>query len=117
MKHVYSQAELCAMTTYYVKQVYEKLTGTRPLMHWGSLVWNRLNTPRHRFIGSLAIYSRIQTTEKLTKISVRNSDACLICGHGSEDHAHLFFACQYNRPCLTLVKQWLGIHSSSYSLQ
>ncbi|XP_021865732.1 uncharacterized protein [Spinacia oleracea] len=104
------------MTTYYVKQFYEKLVGTKPRVHWDKVVWNRLNIPKHRFIGWLAIQSRLQTTSKLARIGVSQSANYLICSQVDETHQHLFFQCIYSNECLRAVKEWLGVSVASSSL-
>ncbi|XP_021851168.2 uncharacterized protein [Spinacia oleracea] len=72
------------------------------------MVWNRLNDPKHRFICWLAVQSRLQTTEKLSKIGISQSANCLICGLDDETHQHLFFQCQYCRQVIIAVHQWVG---------
>ncbi|XP_056691846.1 uncharacterized protein [Spinacia oleracea] len=105
------------MPHYSVKQVYQKLVGDRPKVHWDKLVWNRLSTPKHRFIAWLTIQSRLQTTAKLASIGISNSSSCLICGQGDETHHHhLFFECSYSRQCLTELKTWLGIRTAATDL-
>ncbi|XP_021854880.2 uncharacterized protein [Spinacia oleracea] len=101
---------------YSVKQVYEKLVGTKPRVHWDKMVWNRLNIPKHRFIGWLAIQSRLQTTSKLARIGVSHSANCLICDQSDETHQHLFFQCIYSAECLRAVKDWLGVSFASGTL-
>ncbi|XP_056697932.1 uncharacterized protein [Spinacia oleracea] len=91
LKSVYTKAELEAMSHYSVKQVYQKLTSDRPKVHWDKLVWNRLSTPKHRFIACSA--------------------SCLICGQGDETRHHLFFDCSYSRQCLAEMKTWLDIRN------
>ncbi|XP_021851059.1 uncharacterized protein [Spinacia oleracea] len=109
LKQVYSENEFSNMPHYSVKQVYEKLEVDKPKVHWDKLVWNRLNTPKHRFIAWLAIQARLQTTAKLAKIGISASATCLICGQGDEIHDHLFFRCTYSNMCLIEMKKWLGL--------
>ncbi|XP_021853707.1 uncharacterized protein [Spinacia oleracea] len=96
------------MPQYSVKQVYEKLVGNKPRVHWDKMVWNRLNVPKHRFICWLAVRSRLQTTDNLAKIGISQSAKCLICGLDDETHQHLFFQCQYSRQIIIAVHQWVG---------
>ncbi|XP_021839875.2 uncharacterized protein [Spinacia oleracea] len=98
------------------KSVYETIIGNKPRVHWDKVVWNRLNNPKHRFIGWLAMQSRLQTTSKLARIGVSQSAMCLICGQGDETHQHLFFQCVYSCDCIRAVKSWLGISINSNSL-
>ncbi|XP_056698136.1 uncharacterized protein [Spinacia oleracea] len=69
--------------------VYEKIIGPKPLIHWDTMVWDRLNIPKHRFICWLAVQGRLQTTAKLARFGVSNSAACFLCGQADEDHTHL----------------------------
>ncbi|XP_056685904.1 uncharacterized mitochondrial protein AtMg00120-like [Spinacia oleracea] len=102
------------MATYSVKQVYEKIAGTKPRVHWDKVVWNRLNNPKHRFIGWLAMQSRLQTTSKLARIGVSHSALCLICGQGDETHHHLFFQRVYSCEFIRAVKSWLVMVAAVY---
>lgn len=61
-----------------MQSIYEKLTGTKPLIHWDTMVRSRLNTPRHRFIRWMEVQARLQTTAKLAKIGVSASATCLL---------------------------------------
>ncbi|XP_056687933.1 uncharacterized protein [Spinacia oleracea] len=97
-------------------EIYEKLAGDKPKVHWDRLVWNRLNTPKPRSIAWLAIQARLQTTAKLAKIGISNSARCLICGQGDEDHDHLFFWCPYNSKSLLEMKNWMGLQCSGNNL-
>ncbi|XP_048501482.1 uncharacterized protein LOC125497828 [Beta vulgaris subsp. vulgaris] len=85
-------------------------------VHWDHMVWNRINTPKHRFISWLAIQSRLCTKEKLAQFGVSNSDTCCICEVEAESHAHLFFQCDFSRRLLSDIKQWMGITSRSTDL-
>ncbi|XP_056695598.1 uncharacterized protein [Spinacia oleracea] len=116
LKMVFTEAEIGAMSKYSAKQVYNNLAGNRPKVHWDRLVWNRLNTPKHRFISWLAIQSRLQTTAKMAKIGISSSESCLICGQKDEDHHHLFFNCSYSKQCLVAMKAWLGINTTAVDL-
>ncbi|XP_021852226.2 uncharacterized protein [Spinacia oleracea] len=106
------------MPHYSVKQVYEKLLGDKPRVHWDKMVWNRLNVPKHRFICWLAVHSKLQTTDKLAKIGISQSASCLICGLDDETHQHLFFQCQYSKQIIIAVHQWIGfsIHGNLVQL-
>ena len=86
LKHYYGQAELCGMTKYSVKTVYEKIVGPKNVVQWDRFVWSRLNTPKHNFICWLAIQAKLNTTARLAHIGIRNMGTCLICSNGVEDH-------------------------------
>ncbi|XP_056697339.1 uncharacterized protein [Spinacia oleracea] len=116
LKQFFTLSDFRDMTTYSVKQVYETIIGTKPRVHWDKVVWNRLNNPKHRFIGWLAMQSRLQTTSKLARTGVSQSAMCLICGQGDETHQHLFFQCVYSCDCIRAVKSWLGMSINSNSL-
>ncbi|XP_056685705.1 uncharacterized protein [Spinacia oleracea] len=108
LKQCFTLAELENMAHYSVKQVYEKLVGVKPRVHWDRLVWNRLITPKHKFICWLAVQCRLQTTTKLARIGISKSALYLICGLQDEDHNHLFFQCQFSNQIIQAVQQWLG---------
>ncbi|XP_021857551.1 uncharacterized protein [Spinacia oleracea] len=102
-------AELESMNRYSVKQVYEKLAGVKPRVHWDRMVWNRLITPKHRFICWLAVQCRLQTTTKLARIGISQSSLYMICGLENEDHQHLFFQCHCSCQIIQAVQNWLGL--------
>ncbi|XP_056688044.1 uncharacterized protein [Spinacia oleracea] len=81
----------------------------KPRVHWDRLAWNRLLTPKHRFICWLAAQCRLQTTAKLAGIGISQSALCLICGLQDEDHNHLFFQCQFSYQIMQAMQQWLGV--------
>ncbi|XP_056688383.1 uncharacterized protein [Spinacia oleracea] len=94
----------------------KKIIGAKPLIHWDSMVWNRMNIPKHIFICWLAVQGRLQTTAKLARIGVCASATCLLCGQFDEDHAHLFFDCPYSKRCIMALNDWLSISSISCNL-
>ncbi|XP_056685556.1 uncharacterized protein [Spinacia oleracea] len=108
-KQCFTLAELEGMAHYSVKQVYEKLLGVKPRVPWDRLVWNRLITPKHRFICWLAVQCRLQTTAKLARIGISQSALCLICGLQDENHNHLFFQCPFSCQIIQAVQNWLGV--------
>ncbi|XP_021835103.2 uncharacterized protein [Spinacia oleracea] len=118
VKQFFTCADFENMPYYSVKQVYEKLLGDKPRVHWDKMVWNRLNVPKHRFICWLAVQSKLQTTDKLAKIGISQSASCLICGLDDETHQHFFFQCQYSKQIIIAVHQWIGfsIHGNLVQL-
>ncbi|XP_056690247.1 uncharacterized protein [Spinacia oleracea] len=79
-KQYFTLVDMEGMAHYSVKQVYEKMLGVKPRVLWDRLVWNRLITPKHKFICWLAVQCSLQTTAKLARIGISQSALCLICG-------------------------------------
>ncbi|XP_056690351.1 uncharacterized protein [Spinacia oleracea] len=117
LKQYYTIAEFSSITCYSVKDVYKKLTGQKPLVHWDHMVWNRLNTPKHKFICWMAVQDRLQTTARLARIGVCSSPNCLLCDQQEEVHDHLFFSCPYSKKCIEEIKGWVGLHTTHCGLQ
>ena len=117
LKQYYTIAEFSSMSCYSVKDVYQKLTGPKPLVHWDHMVWNRLNTPKHKFICWMAVQDRLQTAARLARIGVCSSPNCLLCDQQEEVHDHLFFACPYSKRCIEEIKSWVGFHTTHSGLQ
>ena len=109
LKQFFTLSDLEGMAHYSVKQVYEKMLDLKPRVHWDRLAWNRLLTPKHRFICWLAAQCRLQTTAKLARIGISQTALCLICGLQDEDHNHLFFQCQFSYQIMHAMQQWLGV--------
>ncbi|XP_021846136.1 uncharacterized protein [Spinacia oleracea] len=107
---------MCSMSVYSVKQVYQKLAGSNPAVHWDKLVWNRLSLAKRRFICWLAVQKRLHTTAVLARIGISSSAACLLCAQSDEDHNHLFFNCQYSKECLEKLTRWFGIQIQGTNL-
>lgn len=52
---------------------------------------------------------RLRTLDILVKIGVQDSNSCILCEKGLENHNHLFFQCPYSAQCLDMVRDWLGM--------
>lgn len=55
LKLVFTQYELSNMSTYYVKAIYDKLSGEQTSVACDIMVYNRLGIPEHRFVIQLAL--------------------------------------------------------------
>lgn len=117
LKLYVTREEISNMTHQSIKVVYDRIVGSQERVTWDKLVWNRLSTPKHIFIMWLAIQRKQQNSEKLQQIGVSNSNLCLICGNGAENHSHLFFNCMFNTKCQKQIRSCLGIHISNLDLQ
>lgn len=88
----------------------------RQQVDWWKDVWDQHTIPKHSFIGWLAMHKRLQTRDRMLAMNIITDDTCLLCGDRQEDHGHLFFGCPFSRQCLKEVKEWLGIHTTSNTL-
>ncbi|XP_048498159.1 uncharacterized protein LOC125496676 [Beta vulgaris subsp. vulgaris] len=109
LKLLYSEQEWNSLTKFSVQQVYKKLIGEQPAVHWDKLIWNRLVIPKHRVIGWLVMKQRLRTLDILVKIGVQALHSCHLCEQGIENHNHLFIQCKYSTQCLDLVRGWMGM--------
>ncbi|XP_062076206.1 uncharacterized protein LOC133780547 [Humulus lupulus] len=73
---------------------------------WFSSIWNRLSTPKHKFITWLACLNRLQTRERLLKIGQIVDANCLFCGAHLESHLHLFFRCHFSSTVAQIIFTW-----------
>uniref|UniRef100_A0A803Q619 Reverse transcriptase domain-containing protein n=1 Tax=Cannabis sativa TaxID=3483 RepID=A0A803Q619_CANSA len=95
--------------SYRVKQGYLDLFPEHPKLPWCNLVWDKLVIPKHRFILWLVLWKRLNTKERVSKISPNIDTTCVLCGKGDENIEHLFFQCEYSLECLQEIKvslQW-----------
>ncbi|XP_062100242.1 uncharacterized protein LOC133806128 [Humulus lupulus] len=83
---------------------------------WSKFVWDRLITPKHRFIMWLVMWERLHTKNRIVKYNPTLDQACLLCGEANENIEHLFFKCIYSRKCLTALKSWLNWNAQSTNL-
>ncbi|XP_060968791.1 uncharacterized protein LOC115710551 [Cannabis sativa] len=82
--------------------------------HWSSVVWSRLNCPKHSFIFWLTILQRLKTKDRVKSYNPHIDPGCVLCNNSAEESVeHLFFACSFTRECFELVKQWLGWRTSA----
>lgn len=62
LKHHFSSDDLTINTYLFCKQIYLKMVEDHVHVHWDKLVWNRLSTPKHRFIYWLDVQNKLQIT-------------------------------------------------------
>ncbi|XP_021838846.2 uncharacterized protein [Spinacia oleracea] len=80
----------------------------RDNVQWHRYVWNRLSTPKYRFILWLATQDKLKTRTRLQKFGVVDDCICPICGSSPETMEHLFFKCVLSHKGGTEVMKWLG---------
>ncbi|XP_074298095.1 uncharacterized protein LOC141628911 [Silene latifolia] len=95
---------------------YKWLQGERARVVWFPLIWNRINVPKHLFVGWLAVQGRLLTKERMFNFGFNEDRLCDLCGIQYEDHEHLFYGCAFSRRCWILTGDWLGIQFPSSRL-
>ncbi|XP_062080257.1 uncharacterized protein LOC133785015 [Humulus lupulus] len=83
---------------------------------WRKFVWDRLITPKHRFIMWLVMWGRLHTKDRIVKFKPNIDQDCLLCGQEKESIDHLFFKCIYSQRCLEAIKNWLNWNAQSTNL-
>ncbi|XP_062101003.1 uncharacterized protein LOC133806927 [Humulus lupulus] len=83
---------------------------------WRKFVWDRLITPKHRFIMWLVMWGRLHTKDRIVKFKPNIDQNCLMCGQEKESIDHLFFKCIYSQRCLEAIKNWLNWNAQSTNL-
>ena len=95
------------IASYSIAKGYQLLLGTLRHVHWDKQVWERLCTPKYRFIFWLAIQNKLNTKDKILRYA--NIDqVCVLCQEESESGLHVFFQCKVSSCCLVAVRNWLG---------
>lgn len=74
---------------------------------WAKSVWNSFVTPKHAFIGWLAIKNKLLTKDRLVFLQIDRR--CSFYTHFSKSTAHLFFDCSFSRAVWDVIRVWVGI--------
>ncbi|XP_062119366.1 uncharacterized protein LOC133833125 [Humulus lupulus] len=101
---------------YSIKNGLELLCVPESKVSWNKFVWDRLITPKHRFIMWLVMWERLHTKNHIIKYNPSLDPTCLLCGEENESIEHLFFKCLYSRKCLIAIKNWLNWNAQPINL-
>ncbi|XP_062094321.1 uncharacterized protein LOC133800379 [Humulus lupulus] len=101
---------------YSIKRGLELMSIPDSKVSWNKFVWDRLITPKHRFIMWLVMWERLNTKNRIIKYNSSLDPTCLLCGEADECIEHLFFQCLYSRKCLSAIKNWLNWNAQSINL-
>ncbi|XP_074315167.1 uncharacterized protein LOC141651346 [Silene latifolia] len=88
---------------------YSWLQGDQTEVPWHPVIWNRLNLPKHSFIGWLAIQGGLMTKDRLLRFGIIQNSICDMCMDQPEDHTHLLYQCRFSAQCWTLLADCLGV--------
>ena len=77
---------------YVINIVYKDLLGSKPIVSWCKVVWNRCSIPKARFFFWMVMLNRLKTRDRLKAVGVLVDDICPICGEVSESIDHIFFS-------------------------
>ncbi|XP_070022703.1 uncharacterized protein [Nicotiana sylvestris] len=94
---------------YTIKDGYNWRRGEAIKWPYARWIWNRLNVPKHCFIGWAIMKKRLLTRDRLNLIGVSQEKTCLLCERADETIQHLFFECKYSRRLLEYLCKWLKI--------
>ena len=101
---------------YTTAETYKKLQNTGESLRWCKAIWDHHNIPKHCFVGWLAMKRRLMTRNRLIAMGGCQSDSCLLCENGKEDHDHLFFDCIFSKQCISRIQSWLGFRTLARNL-
>ncbi|XP_074305781.1 uncharacterized protein LOC141641002 [Silene latifolia] len=73
---------------YSVAHGYHWLQGPKDKVSWCPLIWNKLNLPKHSFIGWLAVQHRLLTKDRLMQFGIITDGLCDLCMAHPETHQH-----------------------------
>ena len=96
---------------YSITKVYNDLGRGSNRVRWNNIVWNRIATPKSRFIAWLAFNNRLKTKHCLKLAGVVDSNTCLIYELEKETMNHLFFQCPFSQKCVAKLKVWFVTNS------
>ncbi|XP_074297744.1 uncharacterized protein LOC141628511 [Silene latifolia] len=84
-----------------------------PPVQWSKAVWDRWNIPKQSFVGWLIYREALNTRAKLHHLGLCDSELCVLCERGVENHAHLFSECAFSSQVLIAVEHWLKLKFSA----
>uniref|UniRef100_A0A803P5S4 Reverse transcriptase domain-containing protein n=1 Tax=Cannabis sativa TaxID=3483 RepID=A0A803P5S4_CANSA len=103
---------------YNVSTGYTKLVPAGVKKQWTSVVWSRLNCPKHSFILWLSMLQRLKTKNRVKIYRPEIDSSCHLCSSNAEESVdHLFFASSFTRECFDLDKNWLGWKTSVQTVE
>ncbi|KAM6544056.1 hypothetical protein CsatB_008503 [Cannabis sativa] len=85
-------------------------------VEWSSIVWSRMNMPKHSFIFWLSMLNRLKTKDRIQVYKQVEDTKCFFCQTEEETLQHLFFDCSFSSNCLKEIKDWLSWRMASNSL-
>ncbi|XP_074315271.1 uncharacterized protein LOC141651458 [Silene latifolia] len=86
-------------------------------VRWVNAVWNRAVLPKHRFIVTLALQSRLATIDQLSHRGMYLINRCILCKAALETHQHLFFQCPYAATAWQSLLLWMKITCRTMNLR
>ncbi|XP_059311442.1 uncharacterized protein LOC132063007 [Lycium ferocissimum] len=102
------EQQLNSITTFSIKQVYQKLRGNHLKVTSRRLVCNNQGAPKWIFILYLALNKRLYTRDRLTQWGITEQLVCPLCGTENETVEHLFFKCSYSARVWEKIVEWQG---------
>ncbi|XP_074315488.1 uncharacterized protein LOC141651687 [Silene latifolia] len=89
---------------------YTWLQGSQIKVPWYPLIWNKVNSPKHAFIGWLAVQQNLMTKDRLLKYGIITDGRCDLCLNHIETHQHILYECVFSAMCWSALKTWVGIN-------
>ncbi|XP_074313989.1 uncharacterized protein LOC141649193 [Silene latifolia] len=86
-------------------------------VRWVNAVWNRAVLPKHSFIVTLAMQSRLATIDQLIHRGMYLINRCILCKAALETHQHLFFQCPYAATAWQSLLLWMKITGRTMDLR
>ena len=96
-------------------KMYDYIRGTRPVVHWSSIIWNPVIPSKMSFILWLATKNRLLALDRAAFLN--KGFLCPLCTNEAESHAHLFFSCRTSLRVWAHIRDWIPLKRQSISLQ
>ncbi|XP_062081240.1 uncharacterized protein LOC133786042 [Humulus lupulus] len=103
--------------TFSIAALYSRLKSLNETRWNFTLIWDRMSSPKHKFIAWLALKKRLQTKDRLRRFGFNIDTCCVLCGQVTESHEHLFYGCAFSTRCIHEVLNWLGIGNNLCQLR
>ncbi|XP_074267214.1 uncharacterized protein LOC141590526 [Silene latifolia] len=95
---------------YSVASGYQWLQGLQVRVNWSPLIWNKVNLPKHAFLGWIAVQQKLLTKDRLLKFEIITDGQCDVCLAHIEMHQQILYDCVFSAMCWSQLKTWLGIN-------
>ncbi|XP_028064890.1 uncharacterized protein LOC114267988 [Camellia sinensis] len=78
-----------------IKSAWELWRNKHDTVPWYNLVWGHSTSPKVSFVVWMAIYGRLNTSDRLQLFGISSSSTCPFCLDYDESRPHLFFDCNF----------------------
>ncbi|XP_074277529.1 uncharacterized protein LOC141601159 [Silene latifolia] len=106
-----------SINVYSVANGYSWLQGSQVKVPWYPLIWNKVNSPKHAFIGWIAIQQKLLTKDRLLQYGIITNGRCELCLSHIETLQYILYDFVFSAMCWRHLKCWLGINMPTVGIK